>query len=190
MSSSHCRLGIPVYRHEGKAHAPVVLAGNHIGCRTASNRSFWSSLISVRTGDEKTIGRGRAVPWGRLGLAFALEGSSSRPLGDPQRMRLECRGIDLPASDPRGRTASPIDAEAFFVELDHLITVPRSVSEDTCSVEHRQRATAAGDICRSTPAALAPVRVLLSRQIFLPKFSRQLQVRKIVDQIKHGLPLS
>jgi hypothetical protein len=40
-------------------------------------------------------------------------------------MRFEWRGIDLPALDPRGRTASPIDAEAFFVELDHLITPTR-----------------------------------------------------------------
>ena len=39
--------------------------------------------------------------------------------------------------------------------------IPRSVSEATCSVEHRH----ASDLRRSTPGALAPVRVLLSRSI-------------------------
>src|SRR6516162_4732523 len=35
---------------------------------------------------------------------------------------------------------------------------PRSVSEATCSVEHRH----ASDVSRSTPGAIAPVRVMLS----------------------------
>ena len=138
--------------------------------------------------------RGRSAP----NVIFDVE----RPLGDPQGMRLECRGIDLPASDPRGRTASPIDTEGFFVELDHLITGARhvirfasilralrgSIAPPFCAGGHLLGgAPSASDICRSTQAALAPVRVLLSRQIFLPRFSRQLQVRNIVDQIEHGL---